>query len=82
MGKTNKFAHSGCITPPSIHRRWRIHSALAFSLRPWLKVTKFTSPHSYFSIMFRSDLSDQGNYLGSWVITVRDKAPRDPSASD
>lgn len=82
MGKTNKFARAAA----SLLHRFNpadvfIHS-LAFSLHPWLKATKFNSPHSYFSIMFRIDLSDQGNYLGSWVITVRDKAPRDPSASD
>lgn len=47
-----------------------------------LNVTKFNSPHSYVSIMFLNDLSDQGNYLGSWVIRVRDKTHRDLPASD
>lgn len=43
---------------------------------------KFDSLHSYFSIMFHNDLSDQGNYLGSWAIGVKDKTRRDLSASD
>lgn len=63
---------------------WLSSLTVSFSvLAPaWLNVTKFNSPHSYFSIMFHNDLSDQGNYLGSWVIEVKDKARRDLSASD
>lgn len=63
---------------------WLSLVTISFSvLAPaWLNVTKFNSPHSYFSIMFHNDLSDQGNYLSSWVTEVKDKARRDLPASD
>lgn len=68
------------------HKRRRCPCSLAVSLTvlapAWLNVRKFSSCLSFFSIMFHGDLCDQGNYLSSWVIAVKDKACRALAAAD